>query len=82
MSFSITGNKEGEIGLTSGLYSGQFFLIGENSQGNLNFVQFYNDGAEVAVIAIGRKGFTYTNTSSSFYNRLCTGLVSFGIYPQ
>lgn len=73
MNFSITKDSEG-YKLTTGLYSGQFVDVNKSSD-KFVFVQFYNGGTEIATIVINKNTVTYTNTSGSFFNRLCVGKV-------
>ncbi|WP_370546585.1 hypothetical protein NMD64_07865 [Edwardsiella tarda] len=77
MKFSITQDAKG-YKMTTDLYSGQFIDINQAS-GKMVFVQFYNNGKEVAVIALNNGVVTYTNTSGAFYNRLCVGSIESGI---
>ncbi|EGQ8302371.1 hypothetical protein MZJ39_004415 [Vibrio parahaemolyticus] len=77
MNFSITKDSEG-YKLTTALYSGQFVDVNQSSD-KFVFVQFYNRGTEIATIVVNKNTVTYTNTSGSFYNRLCVGKVVTGI---
>ncbi|MFM5555171.1 hypothetical protein ACET6R_13480 [Aeromonas veronii] len=77
MKFSITKDKSG-YKMTTDLYSGQFVDVNSSSD-KLVFVQSYNDGTEIATIVINGKVVTYTNTSGTFFNRLCVGTVVNGL---
>lgn len=77
MGFSITKDKDG-YKMTTALYSGQFIDIYNGSDKHV-FTQWYNNGSEIATIVVKGNVVTYTNTSGSFYNRLCVGKVSSGI---
>ncbi|WP_421240456.1 hypothetical protein [Aeromonas enteropelogenes] len=76
MKFSITKDSSG-YKMTTDLYSGQFVDVNSSSD-KLVFVQSYNDGTEIATIVINGKVVTYTNTSGTFFNRLCVGTVVSG----
>lgn len=77
MSFSITKDSDG-YKLTTELYSGQFVDVNQSSD-KFVFVQFYNNGTEIATIVVNKNIVTYTNTSGSFFNRLCVGKVVTGL---